>query len=101
MQWLPTWNVGGRWNIHREDFLWKSKNTFKLLALRASYGLTAKTNSGLAHAPRTVFTNVLTHRPNINDRENALKILHLSEILLGKRCIELNDIGLDVGFLKE
>lgn len=21
VQWLPTWNVGGRWNIHREDFM--------------------------------------------------------------------------------
>lgn len=63
-----------------------------------AYGLTAKTTSRPL-TPVRYFTNVLTHRPNINDRENALKILHLETgDLTWEKMYELN-VGLDVGFL--
>lgn len=42
-RWLPTWNVGAKWNIDRETFMKKYPIVSKL-ALRASYGLTAKMN---------------------------------------------------------
>ena len=42
-QWLPTWNVGAKWNLDQEEFM-KEQTHFSTLAIRTSYGLTAKMN---------------------------------------------------------
>ncbi len=96
-QWLPTWNVGAKWNIDQEEFM-KSDKVFSQLALRASYGLTAKMNEQAINS-NAVYKNVIMNRFRLEDRENALKILHLeNRDLTWEKMYELN-IGLDMGWL--
>ncbi|EKY10949.1 SusC/RagA family TonB-linked outer membrane protein [Capnocytophaga sp. oral taxon 326] len=94
-RWLPTWNVGAKWNIDREDFF-NSKN-ISTLALRASYGLTAKMNEQAINS-YSVFQNYVQNRYRFSDRENALRLLHLeNRDLTWEKMYELN-LGVDAGF---
>lgn len=94
-RWLPTWNVGAKWNIDRESFL-RSSEAITKLALRASYGLTAKMNEQALNSS-AIFTNAIINRLSYEDRENALKIRHLENRDLNwEKMYELN-IGLDLG----
>lgn len=93
-RWLPTWNVGVKWNLDREEFM-KGYSHISGLALRASYGLTAKMNEE-AISSTAVFRNIITNRFDIKDRENALRILHLeNRDLTWEKMYELN-IGADI-----
>lgn len=93
-RWLPTWNVGVKWNVDREDFF-KGYDHISALALRASYGLTAKMNEE-AISSSAVFRNIITNRFDLNDRENALRILHLeNRDLTWEKMYELN-LGADL-----
>lgn len=95
-QWLPTWNIGGKWNIDQEDFM-KNQSHFSTLAFRVSYGLTAKMNEQAINS-NAVFKNVILNRFNFSDRENALQILHLeNRDLTWEKMYELN-LGFDMGF---
>ncbi|SDD86565.1 TonB-linked outer membrane protein, SusC/RagA family [Riemerella columbipharyngis] len=94
-RWLPTWNVGAKWNIHKENFL---SNTpwISTLALRGSYGLTAKMNENAINS-LAVFKSAITNRYNIKDRENELNILYLeNRDLTWEKMYETN-LGLDLG----
>lgn len=94
-RWLPTWNVGAKWNIDKEDFM--TDSPFSKLSLRTSYGLTAKMNEHAINSS-AVFRNSITHRFDFSQRENALKILHLeNRDLTWEKMYELN-IGIDAGF---
>lgn len=94
-RWLPTWNIGGKWNIDSEEFMPKSTLLSKL-SVRASYGLTAKMNEQALSA-NAVFQNQIIHRLNLEDRENALKIYNLeNRDLTWEKMYELN-IGIDFG----
>ena len=94
-RWLPTWNVGVKWNIDREPFF-NSKN-ISTFALRASYGLTAKMNEQAINS-YSVFQNYVQNHYRFSDRENALRLLHLeNRDLTWEKMYELN-IGLDAGF---
>ncbi len=94
-KWLPTWNVGAKWNIDRERFLRSSEHISKL-ALRASYGLTAKMNEEAINS-QAVYVNGLINRSRFEDRENALHILHLeNRDLTWEKMYELN-LGLELG----
>ncbi|MFK8274526.1 SusC/RagA family TonB-linked outer membrane protein [Capnocytophaga cynodegmi] len=95
-QWLPTWNIGGKWNIDQESFM-KDQNYFSTLAFRASYGLTAKMNEQSINS-NAVYKNQILNRFRFEDRENALRILHLeNRDLTWEKMYELN-IGIDAGF---
>ncbi|MFK8269196.1 SusC/RagA family TonB-linked outer membrane protein [Capnocytophaga cynodegmi] len=95
-QWLPTWNIGGKWNIDQESFM-KDQNYFSTLAFRASYGLTAKMNEQAINS-NAVYKNQILNRFRFEDRENALRILHLeNRDLTWEKMYELN-IGVDAGF---
>ncbi|CEN37591.1 SusC/RagA family TonB-linked outer membrane protein [Capnocytophaga cynodegmi] len=95
-QWLPTWNIGGKWNIDQESFM-KDQNYFSTLAFRASYGLTAKMNEQAINS-NAVYKNQILNRFRFEDRENALRILHLeNRDLTWEKMYELN-IGIDAGF---
>ncbi|WP_018676278.1 SusC/RagA family TonB-linked outer membrane protein [Riemerella columbina] len=97
-RWLPTWNVGAKWNIHKENFLSNSL-WLSTLALRSSYGLTAKMNENAINS-LAVFKSAITDRYHIKDRENALNILHLeNRDLTWEKMYELN-IGLDLGLFR-
>lgn len=94
-RWLPTWNVGGKWNIDRENFF-RDYPWFSRLALRLSYGLTAKINEQAANS-NAVFKNALVHRIQSENTENALRILHLeNRDLTWEKMYELN-FGVEVG----
>ncbi len=94
-RWLPTWNIGGKWNIDREEFF--HDKTISTFALRISYGLTAKMNEQAINS-NAVFQNKIINRHNFDDRENALRILHLeNRDLTWEKMYELN-IGVDAGF---
>lgn len=96
-RWLPTWNIGGKWNIDREAFFTPS-STLKALSLRASYGLTAKMNEEAINS-ESVYQTQIIHRYRQNDRENALRILHLeNRDLTWEKMYELN-VGFDATLL--
>ncbi|MDN4753362.1 SusC/RagA family TonB-linked outer membrane protein [Porphyromonadaceae bacterium W3.11] len=94
-RWLPTWNVGAKWNIDREDFM-PQQSVVSKLAVRTSYGLTAKMNEQALNA-NAIFQNAIIHRLSIEDRENALKIYNLeNRDLSWEKMYEWN-VGLDIG----
>ena len=94
-RWLPTWNVGGKWNIDKEDFLSES-TAFSALSLRGSYGLTAKMNEQAINS-LAVYQSLVTNRFNFEDRENEINILHVeNKDLTWEKMYELN-LGLDIG----
>ena len=93
--WLPTWNIGAKWNIDQEDFMKGNKN-ISLLALRASYGLTAKMNEEAINA-NSIYKSGIVNRYDFNERENKLNILHLeNRDLTWEKMYELN-IGTELG----
>ncbi|MDO5075477.1 MAG: SusC/RagA family TonB-linked outer membrane protein [Bacteroidales bacterium] len=92
-RWLPTWNVGAKWNLDQEAFM-KDNPYFSRLALRVSYGLTAKMNEQAINS-NVVFKNIILNRHHLDDREKALKILHLeNRDLTWEKMYELN-FGID------
>lgn len=95
-RWLPTWNVGVKWNVDQEDMLKRNEYISKL-ALRASYGLTAKMNEAALNSS-AIFQNAIINRLDFADRENALRIRHLeNRDLRWEKMYELN-IGVDAGW---
>ena len=93
--WLPTWNIGAKWNVDREEFL-RAYPIISKLALRLSYGLTAKMNEAAVNAS-AVYRNALTPRQHLADRENQLDILHLeNRDLTWEKMMEWN-VGLELG----
>ena len=96
-RWLPTWNAGVKWNIDREEFMEKFNNISRL-AVRASYGLTAKMNENAVNS-NAVFQNVVINRPNTKVSEHGLDIKHLeNRDLTWEKMYELN-LGLELGLL--
>ena len=98
-RWLPTWNVGGKWNIHEEEYM-KEHPYVNRLALRASYGLTAKINDAVLGSD-VIYKNAQILRPNLSDRESAIRIYQLeNRDLSWEKMYELN-LGVDVGILQD
>lgn len=96
-RWLPTWNIGGKWNADRENFL-KNHSLISTLALRLSYGLTAKMNEKAINSS-FILKNSITNRFHFHERENVLKLLHLqNRDLTWEKMYELN-FGTDIGLL--
>lgn len=96
--WLPTWNVGAKWNIDKEAFM-QQQEAISKLALRLSYGLTARINETAANAS-DIYKGGITHRFETNERENMLSLVSLeNRDLTWEKMYELN-IGAEVGFLK-
>lgn len=95
-RWLPTWNVSGAWNVHREKFM-QSQDVISTLSVRATYGLTA--SMGPANNALAIYKNELTFRPSL-DKESAtvIKSLENSELTWEKQY-ETN-IGFELGLLK-
>lgn len=93
--WLPTWNIGGKWNIDQEEWM-KDHATISMLALRASYGLTAKMNEAAINTSH-IFSMGIVNRYQLNDRENALYLQQLeNRDLTWEKMYELN-LGLELG----
>lgn len=97
-RWLPTYTIGGKWNVDKEDFI-KNSNVVSSLAFRPSYGLVALLADNATNN-LAIFRNQITDRFNNNDRENYIDIEDLQNSeLTWEKTLELN-IGIDVGFLR-
>ena len=96
-RWLPTWNFGGAWNAHEEEFFAALRPKLSHLKAYASYGLTADspnaTNAQAIYRARTAW------RPEISAQEPSIYIsgLENSELTYEKKY-ELN-LGLETSFL--
>ena len=96
--WLPTWNVGGKWNIDQENFM-KENKTISRLALRVSYGLTAKMNEEAINA-NSIYKSGIVNRHSLDDRESKFNIRHLeNRDLTWEKMYELN-IGAELGLFE-
>ncbi|GGZ91385.1 SusC/RagA family TonB-linked outer membrane protein [Algibacter mikhailovii] len=94
-RWLPTYTIGGKWNIDKEDFI-QNSNVISSMAFRPSYGLVALlADNATNNLP--VFRNQITDRLFSNDRENFIDIEDLQNTeLTWEKTLELN-LGLDIG----
>ena len=95
-RWLPTYNIGAKWNIDQEPVIQKIDWISKL-AFRPSYGLVGLLADNVSNN-LAVFKNVVTDRLNPNTRENAINIDALQNTeLTWEKTFELN-LGLEAGF---
>ena len=98
-QWLPTWNIGAKWNVDKEAFF-KRSDLLTALALRMSYGLTAKMNEEAVNA-NSVYQGLQTSPRIYADREHAIHIQHLeNRDLTWEKMYELN-LGIEASFFND
>lgn len=97
VRWLPTWNVGVKWNVDVESFFAPFRHFWNQFSLRMSYGLVAKMNSEAINS-LPVYDSRLTFRKDISDREYAIYIQHLeNRDLTWEKMYEFN-VGTDLSF---
>lgn len=96
-RWLPTYTVGGRWNIDKEEFL-QDSDVISNLAFRPSYGLVALLADNATNN-LAVFRNQITDREFSGERENFIDIEDLQNTeLTWEKTYELN-LGMDIGLM--
>ena len=94
-RYLPTWNISGAWNIHRESFM-DNVNWVNLLKIKSTYGLSGS-NPFNASAGLIVFGEEPL-RPQAAEREVALLISQLENgELTFEKLYEWN-IGVESAF---
>ncbi|MDR0938988.1 MAG: SusC/RagA family TonB-linked outer membrane protein [Mediterranea sp.] len=98
-RWLPTWNVGGSWNIHEESWFKKVESVLSHATVRASYSLTGDRGPSSVSNSLPIVRGEVSWRPVTDYQESALYIDNLgnSELTYEKKH-ELN-MGVDLGFL--
>lgn len=98
-RWLPTWNVGGAWNVHEENFFKKLQPAFSHFTLKASYSLTADAGPSNVTNSLVNINSFTPWRPSASVGEPGLQIVELENgDLTYEKKHELN-IGADFGFL--
>ncbi len=100
-RWLPTWTVGGAWNIYMEpavrDFF--ADHNINRVNLRASYGLNA--DFGPANNSSVILKMQTTDRPTLPEQEGGIGLVSLeNKDLTWEKKYESN-IGLDLGFFRD
>ncbi|MGC4037927.1 MAG: SusC/RagA family TonB-linked outer membrane protein [Chitinophagaceae bacterium] len=95
-RWLPTWSVGGAWNLDEENFI-KNIKAINYLKLRASYGLTA--SLGPATNSNIILRNQNIHRPFASDIETIIYIQNLANTELTWEKNYTTNVGIDFGVL--
>lgn len=93
-RWLPTWTLGGSWNVDGEPFMQNSK-LIDYLTLRASYGLTA--SMGPATNSALVLKNLNATRPFLPEIETLIEISNLANKELTWEKLYTTNIGVDAG----
>lgn len=99
-RWLPTWNIGGAWNIHEEPFYQAAsiKNVMSFLKLKTSYSLTADAGPDYISNSTAIIKSYIPWRPTANDKESGLSITMLgNRDLTYEKKHEFN-IGFSSGF---
>jgi TonB-linked SusC/RagA family outer membrane protein len=98
-RWLPTWNVAGLWNMHKEDFFKIFEPVLSHASLKASYSLTADRGPGFVTNSQIVIQSIRPWRPNESTKETGLEIYDLeNKELTYEKKHEFN-AGADLGFL--
>jgi TonB-linked SusC/RagA family outer membrane protein len=97
-RWLPTWNVGLRWNVHEERFFDSFPDAISNLTFRTSYSLTGSPVPPFVSNSFVVIRSTVPWRPFADIQEPALEIRSLenSELTYEKKH-EFN-FGLETGF---
>ncbi|GAA0563390.1 TonB-linked SusC/RagA family outer membrane protein [Chitinophaga japonensis] len=91
-RWLPTWSVGGSWNVDREPFM-QPVSWVNYLTLRASYGLTA--SQGPATNSTIVLRNINTNRPYLTEVESVIQLANLENADLTWEKLYTANVGVD------
>ncbi len=95
-RWLPTYTIGGKWNLDKEDFI-KKYDFISNMAIRPTYGLVGLLADNASNN-LAVFRNEIADRFNPDERENFINIEDLqNEELTYEKTLEFN-FGLDIGF---
>ncbi|MFV0565504.1 MAG: SusC/RagA family TonB-linked outer membrane protein [Flavobacteriaceae bacterium] len=93
-KWLPSWNVSGAWNVHKENFM-ASANAINTLKLKATYGLTG-TMGPDASAVLTLYGGTPL-RPGYANTETGIYIDDIeNQDLTWEKLNELN-LGFELG----
>ncbi len=90
-RWLPTWNVGAKWNAQNEEVL-ADVEWLDVLSVRASYGLNASMPS-VSNA-QAVYRNSQVYRPGYTENQIQIESLGNSE-LTWEKSYQFN-AGVDV-----
>ena len=98
-RWLPTWNIGGAWNIHEESFFTAVNPAISHLKLRASYSLTAQSGPSWVSNSKAIIKSVAPWRPVADDGETALKIIDIENSELTYEKNKEYNLGMDLGLL--
>jgi TonB-linked SusC/RagA family outer membrane protein len=94
-RWLPTWSIGGSWNIEGEEFM-KDISFINYATLRATYGLTG--SMGPATNSSIVLENEVSNRPYLAEKESVIRLIALENSELTWEKQYTTNLGLDVGF---
>lgn len=99
-RWLPTWNVGFRWNILEEKFMQGLTNIVDHMNIRTSYGLSASPPRGTQNST-TLYYNKNAYRPQgSNEAEPTIYISRVgNKGLTWEKSFQFN-LGFNVSFLK-
>ena len=94
-RYLPTWNISGAWNIHRESFM-DDMDWINLLKIKSTYGLSG--SNPLNASAGLIVKGAEPLRPQIPEREVSLLIDQLENgELTFEKLYEWN-IGLETSF---
>ena len=98
-RWLPTWNVGLRWNVYEEDFFKKWQPTFSHLQILGSYSMTGDLPPGSMSSSEIELGAFKPFRPFTDIQETGLEINYLANTeLTYEKKHELN-VSLQAGFI--
>jgi TonB-linked SusC/RagA family outer membrane protein len=97
-RWMPTWSVGGLWNVYQEDFFESLAPTFSYFKIRSSYGLTGNRGPSNVTNSLVIIKSYSPWRPSTSDNESGLEISDLQNIGLTYEKKKEWNIGADWGF---
>lgn len=110
-RWLPTWNIGVKWNVYEEEFFKNWKPTFSHLELMGSYSMVADLPTGSLASSEIELGAYKPYRPYTDIQESGLRINNIAnteltyekkhELSLTLQAGFFNDrLGVDVGWYR-
>lgn len=98
-RWLPTWNIGGAWNAHEEDFFDALRPILSNFTLKSSYSLTADRGPASVSNSRIQIYARKPWRPDAAIQESSLYIDAPENASLTYEKKHEFNIGVDMGFI--
>ena len=98
-RWLPTWNIGGAWNVHEESFFTALPSALSHLKLRSSFSLTAQSGPSWVSNSKAIIRSYAPWRPVAGDGETGLQIVDIENSELTYEKNREYNFGMDAGFL--